>query len=255
MLDCTNLTRAASSAAALLGLSPDRLALVIEGSADIDPSEVELEAALWDRVLDAGGREPGLRYLARFMHATRSLSPDSFLETGILRLPESLDPVWAGLKTLAPEIGEVQWDELRAEIESGDRVGRSVPARRYRERACLHGAAVGGAHGFLIRDVAIAPPSDHHDYTRLPEIVEDIAMCAPPAWRIAERFMGSARPLLVHFAWPVDCAGYVRCALAYLWAERHGGSLATLTDGVDAGASVPASYVLEVEELDSGWRG
>lgn len=249
MLDCSDFPRARQSVAAVLKIPEPTLAEILSGALDINPQAVDVGVDLWARTLDAGAVEPALPYPVRWFHVSRTLSPGTFHSLGILRAPEAVDLVWTGLRTLVPDVSDAQWARLRSDMESGEEVAQPSAVSRYRLRVSEAPEITGGIHGYLIRDVALDPPETDHDYTLMPETVEDIVSCAPAAWCLGERFAEAARLTLVHFCWPTVDTDYLRSALAYLWSTSHGGSLDDLTDAVDTRQAVAPACVVEVEEI------
>lgn len=245
VLDCSNPTTAGASVASLLGLD-EELARVIAGSGDLDPAEVAIDEALWGRLLSAGAVAPG-SYEARFFHATRVLAPDRFTSLGILRLREAIDGIWDDLYSLVPEADRETWLRFRATLEGAGRVRDPSSAALYPTKVLEDPNFHGGVYAFLLRDVALAPPSGHHDYCDIPEIVEDIVRCAPPSWNLGARFMAGSTPCLVHFGWPVADVGYLKSALEYVWVATHDGSLWNVTSAVDTKGPVPPEAILELE--------
>jgi hypothetical protein len=251
MLDCSDPATAAASAAALLKLDTENLTSLIAKSVDLDPAEDDVNARLWERVLAAGAEVPELPFAARFFHGTRTLAAERFTDLGVLRLTDAIDGIWDDLHRLVPEVDRSAWGEFRTAIEEGGRVTDPGSADLYRAKVLDNPDFHGGVYGFLVRDVAVAPPSGHHNYCEAPEIVEDIIRCAPPDWGLGLKFTAASTPCLVHFRWRVESLAYVRTALGYVWVDNHGGSLGDLTSATNTGCHVPPGSVLGVEVLGS----
>lgn len=249
VLDCSDPEAAVASLATVLEVDRETLYGVITGAADLDPGEVEVDDILWERLLGAGAISPSEPYEARFFHGTRTLAPERFGTLGILRLADAIDSIWDDLHSLVPEVNRETWLRLRAAVETGGSVSDRGPAWLYREKVLRDPDAHGGVYGFLVRDVALSPPSGHHDYCAIPEIVEDIIGCAPRRWDLGARFSGASRPCLVHFRWPTDKVVYLKTALEYVWVAAHRGPFRNLTSAVDTKTWVPPESVVAIEEI------
>lgn len=235
----------------MLRVDPLALAKLVRDAHDLDPESVEIDEELWSLALANGAVSPAGPFEARFFHGTRTLAPERFTADGVLRLPEAAEGIWTDLETLTPDINGAAWRELRSAVETGGAVLDPGSAALYRTKVLEDPDLHGGVYAFLIRDVALQPPSGHHDYCDIPEIVEDIIRCAPPAWYLRARFMEASTPHLVHFSWPVDGDNWLKTALEYAWTSTHGDSFWNLTTAVNTGAAVPPDAILEVEPVRS----
>lgn len=243
VLDCLDTASAKTTSQSVLGLSGEVLdeVLAIEIDPETDPIGVRLLAAAVDR----GGNVPD-EYGCVFHHATRSLDPGRYIRNGLLPFAKAVDVVWADLSEVLVRTRictQEDLDRLRHDLETG-----GVPCSTI-YRAKIH--QDGGPFGWLIREVAAAPPDDHHQYTRVPELVEDIAGCAPAAWDLLNRFCTRAVPCIVRFTHRVAERAWLEAALEYLWCSQRSLSLDQLTDAVDVRGTVGPERVLGVETMSS----
>ena len=226
----------------LFGISVDVLDAVL--AIEIDPEAEQVGPRLLGAVIEGGARVPD-EYMCAFHHATRSLYPDRYTRDGIGPFDEAIEVVWNDLADLLmPDVcTQDELDGFRRDLET-DRVPCS-----WIYRAKINQG--GGPFGWLIRELALAPPAMYHDYTRVPEIVEDIAGCAPPEWELLSRFCARAAPCIVSFQQSASGNQPLEVALEYLWRSQRQLSVDDLACLSNAQGRVYPERVLGVERLPS----
>jgi hypothetical protein len=176
-----------------------------------------------------------------WFHLTRVPSGTLFGE-GILPLNEALPKVWAMLDDiLAGTHHQAQIRQLRQARVPNSHFNLKVPDRAH-----------WGPYAMLVREIAFCADSvSHHDYLKLPEIVEDI--CNGYAQRFGEDIQSTGEqalaPTIVKF-WmsePEHTYG-LSSAICYAYASRNKeeprGSANTCFDG--NGQRVPAERIVSI---------
>lgn len=192
---------------------------------------------------------------AYYFHGTRVLDPHAFLRDGIRPLGAMLDRLWDDLYGLCDEhVTPAQWQELRRDLEGSTPtpLHEEQGARLYRlkfDKPGLH-----GPYASLVRDLVVTPISGHHDYLKIPEIIEDIAGCL--GLGLQARFEAQAASCVVKFRHHEVNRHTVEAALLYVLTRIQGQPLGdSSVYGLDCkNVAVPASDAVYVDEIDIAGR-
>lgn len=184
-----------------------------------------------------------------WFHLTRTVNGNDF-NHGILPLNECIDSIWEFLYALLDgKLSKQEWYNFRSnEITSG----KSHWSYLY----CLKTAdsVHWGPYAQLIRDIAFRSDElHHHDYFRVPEIIEDICIVLQECHGIdlLPIFAEKTRPCIVKFV-DDDAKSYcLEAALCHLYHLRKGDSctpVSPCTTGFNGkGKEIPKNRILKIE--------
>ncbi len=260
VFSCASQQAAAESLAAVFGAPAGEVVAAIESLefADLEAGGGDPWRVLPEAVAQALG-VCELRRLkrTRFFHGVRTVDPARYRRDGLLPLDQALEAVWADLRRVGEQLlDDGQFAELRRRVERGE-PGHS--ARLYRDKTgdVMHH----GPWAVLVRDDLLrAGELGNHDYLRVPEIVEDIAISAGELFGVPllEAYETAARPCIVVFdmrdeRWETS----VQSACWYVRERLDGGFSHNTTSGggfCGHGRAVPASAIVDVEQFASPAR-
>ena len=120
-----------------------------------------------------------------WFHGSRVQSPKSFWESGIRTKSEMHDSVYEFLSVLAHD------------IPCDGEYPHSISTNAKESLGFLDE----GPFASLFREQCISPGRGPHNYTHVPELVEDLAgqLCGSNYSRLVSKFQDSTRPCIVHF--------------------------------------------------------
>ncbi len=182
-----------------------------------------------------------------WFHLTRTVQNNPF-EEGILPLSQILDHLWRLLFSLVQDqISSEQWREFQSKVRTG-KLNHSARLYQMKTSSSQHW----GLYATLIRDFAFkANGLPIHDYLRVPEIVEDIAICFEKLFGIdlLKRFSTATSPCIVKFLDYESRPDTVGVALHYLHVQIHNGELSIMCNtNIDKrGAPIHRDQIIKVE--------
>lgn len=199
------------------------------------------------RVVEDAGLSPRRSADTAWFHLSRVVGPEAF-DGGVMPLKQSLDGIWRVLERCAQEFVSVNhWTEFRRCVETG------YPCHHgglYRTK--VDDSAHWGPCAMLVRDAAFsAAAMAHHDYLKVPEIVEDICICFKDAFGkdLQKHYEQVTVPVIVKF-WSADAdENAIDAALGYVWSHLRSQPLSHVTNTCfDAeGKAIGVENILAVE--------
>lgn len=183
-----------------------------------------------------------------YFHATRVLPTRSAFSNGLVPLGRIVDDIWSDLYGLVRgECPPADWDQFRRSVET-DHPAHLANLYRMKTNAIT----LWGPFGFLIRDLALRPPSPVRDYlSNPPEIVEDICTAYHETFgrNLVSEYLAATRRCLVKFYSPRSRLADLEVALEYLACSVQGlapcPDLAMAFDG--NGRPIPRERILDVQ--------
>ena len=181
-----------------------------------------------------------------WFHLTRALSEENFNE-GILPLSKSLEKVWDILFSVF--IGTEHYNNLKAIESSG------VDDFQYNHKVGVDSLA--GPFAMLVKDVAFDSQSiGHHDYLRIPEIMEDICNGYQKRFgaSIIETLGKALKPKIIKFISSkkigVSC---IEAALYYAYRISNNQNLSSNTNTCFDGdnTAIPYNQILNIESINA----
>ncbi len=167
-LDCSSVQTAFGALRGLLRLSEAELLSRIDG-AKIDWSHPEI--APENQIVIQLGIDPASPpqpKAVRWFHATRAI-PNARFEHGLLPTPQALPALWNTLGECARQwVSPAEWGDYQHSFSRGDRTFSG----QFHQKQIVTGWE--GPFAFLVRDAALGKHGRHKDFTRAPEVVEDI---------------------------------------------------------------------------------
>jgi hypothetical protein len=252
-LDCHDFERAATSLAAILGVSREALIDAVGGydaAGEDDPREDPAVARPRAVLAALGHRLAPRAGGVYFFHGTRAIDPRSFEHDGLRPLSAAVNEIWRSLFELVDgDMSASEWDAFRRLVEH-DGGGDDGSTYRDKTRHEIHD----GPHAELLREIYLDPPGCVHDYLRCPEIVQDISRCLESEVGIdlEDRFCRATRPYIVKFGDTDVPADALPAAINYLAARLRGDAIPPFAGGgyVGRGRGIPAADIVEVELVD-----
>ncbi|WP_218689888.1 hypothetical protein [Psychrobacter sp. BF1] len=183
LLDCSTFDTALSSICKIFDVTEVKILRVL--SKVINDEEKEIKEILDDiyfSVISEIGI-PNNTFEVLWFHGTRVKDINSFHEYGILTKKAMYPKLCIMLKSLSGGL-----------VASGSYINNvSVSAKSNINDE--------GPFAFMIRCLAIAAPDSYHNYTQVPELVEDIAgsLLGENYYQLVSRFQNSTIPCLVSF--------------------------------------------------------
>jgi hypothetical protein len=258
VLDCETFATTLTSVAAAADVPELEL---VDGLRRFDPEAVDTGMDWYDAVPSAALASIGIDIdididRIRFdsacaFHGTRTLDPHGFLLHGILPLGAMLDRLWDDLYSIAGgHVTAAEWRAIRTTLETGAPQPGLDEQSAYLYRLKVGKTSLHGPYANLVRDHTLAPNDGHHDYLKIPEIVEDIARFT--GTDLQHRFERAAQSCIIKFRQHDVTHHETASAVMYLLSaarnEPHGfGSVHGLDRG---GVAVPPEDVIAVDEID-----
>jgi hypothetical protein len=249
-LDCESTDSVYASLSAFSGLASQELLAKLDEfseSADHELAACERWQALADRL-----SVPSDSFEVCWFHGTRTANPESLLN-GILPLQQRLEGIWNELAALITDrVDASEFARLRRTVEEDNYGTGNIPdviEARMRDQ---------GPYAFLIKAMAIKPPSGAmHHYSRVPEIV-DLILCSfpePHHIELKQRYFQQTKPCIVKFVSRESQRQIVGCAADYLLHLQKGYALECFLpwnfDG--AGRQIPSQRILYSERINTNF--
>jgi hypothetical protein len=255
VFSCASREAAAESLAAVLGAPASEVVAAIEAirRADLEAAGDDPWRALATVVRQTlGVRELRRLQLTRFFHGVRTVDPTRYRRDGLLPLDQALEAMWGDLRHVGGDLlDDAQFAELRRRVELGE-PGHNATLYRDKTGHPMHF----GPWAVLVReDLMRTAELSNHEYLRVPEIVEDIAISAQELFDVPllAAYEAAARPCIVVFDMPDE--RWETSVLSACWyvRERLDGGLSHHTTSGGGfcghGDAVPPSAIVDVELL------
>jgi hypothetical protein len=258
VLDCDTFETALTSVAMAAGVSEREL---LGGLRRFNPAAVDSSADWYEAVPRAALASVGtdiesVRFDATCaFHGTRTLNPQGFLHQGILPLGAIIDPLWDGLFSIAGgHVTTAEWHAIRTAIETGRHESGLAEHSAHLYRLKVGKTSLHGPYANLVRDHVIAPIEGHHDYLKIPEIVEDIARFT--GTDLQDRFERAAQSCVVKFRHYDVTDHETASAVSYLLSKAHNEPHGfSSVHGIDCkGVAVPVEAVIAIYKIDLSRR-
>lgn len=236
ILDCTSCETAKYTVSKILDVAVDNLVtflLSLDPDSDIYQSP---EDFLYNNVCDKFG-DPKINYAVLWFHGTRVENGSVFFDKGLL--PKKL-------------VESNMHEKLKAMALDLNKVGHSPFSLSTMGKSGEHDE---GPFAVLIKDVAIFSPAPYHNYTDMPEMVEDLsgALLGMNYSILIDRYKEITKPYVVSFL--SASKGYeLPRALWYIWLCLHGekyidsAAIANTCFSGD-GSIIPPENIVAIERL------
>ena len=189
-----------------------------------------------------------------WFHFTRSWRDTDYAD-GLLGMQGALPRLWERLRLMTQaRISEHDWLQFRDRFENED---SWINGQMYRDKLSFT-TEEGGPHAFLIRSEGIQAAEgtgDTRDYTRPPEIIEDILEALEEHFETSflSSFLRETHPRCVTFKHPLPTDDAINIALRYILNEKSGAELEPGPTFTSQGKPIPAADIISIEELGQPW--
>jgi len=255
ILDCESNDSMHSSLESILGVKRSALESMFD---DIDLDAVYSSQApsmqsddyLFSEILKK--TQPGVFDRVHWFHLTRTFDGNDFTE-GILPLGQCINSIWDFLYSLLDrQLSKRQWKEFRTNGIIGNKSHYSF-LYHMKTSDRVHW----GPYAILIRDNAFKPDElHHHDYFRVPEIIEDICIVLQESHSVdlLPTFNEKTRPCIVKFVDGKADPYYLKAAIFHLYHIRKNDrciAVTCCTTSFDGGGKrIPNNSILSIEFPD-----